>query len=198
MLPAHGQTFQRVFGSELEERSEWVAQTSDGGYVICGFAIDDSLVIRLDATGAFLWASILEGVGFNIANRVEQTSDGGFILAGESSTSPPGMGITLAKLDAGGALLWAHSYPGTSFAGGTHGQTAVDEASDGGFIVSGRLQGTGNASQAPVLMRTDSSGNLLWAKYYVDLPSGVNTYASFNAVPEVAIACTPPVVTSAG
>jgi len=115
VLPAHGQTFQRVFGSELEERSEWVAQTSDGGYIICGFAIDDSLVIRLDATGAFLWASILEGVGFNIANRVEQTSDGGFILAGESSTSPPGMGITLAKLDAGGALLWANSYPGMSF-----------------------------------------------------------------------------------
>ncbi len=31
VLPAQGQTFQRVFGSMLEERSEWVAQTSDGG-----------------------------------------------------------------------------------------------------------------------------------------------------------------------
>ena len=198
VLPAHGQTFQRVFGSELEERSEWVAQTSDGGYIICGFAIDDTLVIRLDATGAFMWASILEGVGFNIANRVEQTSDGGFILAGESSTSPPGMGITLAKLDSVGALLWANSYPGTSFAGGTHGQTAVDEATDGGFIVSGRLQGTGNASQAPVLMRTDSAGNLLWAKYYVDLQFGVNTYASFNDVHEVAVDGAAPLIVAAG
>ncbi|MHC4430115.1 MAG: hypothetical protein ACYS0D_16180 [Planctomycetota bacterium] len=198
-MPAAGQTFQRTFGTVGEERSEWVDQTSDGGYIICGFQVSDIYVVRLDASGALQWNSrIGAAVGFNIANRVQETGDGGFILAGETSTTPLGFGISLIKLNAAGAIQWRFAYPGTAFAGGTHGQTAVEETSDGGFIVSGRLQGTGNASQAPILIRTDANGNLLWAKYYVDLQYGVNTYASFNDVHEVRIPGAAPGFIAAG
>lgn len=190
---ASAQTFQRTFGTQLEERAEWVHQTADNGYVIAGWrGIDSGLphiyVLKLDAAGQLQWDRQFDGIGLDVPNRVEQTPDGGYILAGETTSSGAAfLGVSLVRLDAGGALLWSYAYPGTPFAGGSHGQTGlhqVRQSDEGGFILCGRLQQVGGTQQAPVLIRTDRDGNLLWVNYYRDLIFDDATFASFNDVHE--------------
>lgn len=179
------QTFQRVFGSEVEERSEWIEQTSDGGYIVAGWRENipegKAYVLKLDASGTLQWSYLIGGDGFQVAQRVVETDDG-YVFAGEKSVGAAGDGIWLFKLDLSGTLQWARSYAGTPFAGGSGGGTSLDIGLDGGFILAGRLQGIPQTSQAPLLIRTDAAGNLIWSKYYVDLTYGLNGYTSFNDV----------------
>lgn len=180
-----GQMFQHVIGTQLEERSEWVAQTADGGHVVAGVRPGDparALVMKLDGSGVVQWETLLGGSGPDIANRVLQTSDGGYVVAGETGSAGAAFGIALYKLDATGTLLWQRAFRGTAFAGGSGGGTALAQTADGGFVLAGRLQGTGNAQEAPVLIRTNANGALLWAWYYVDLTFGVDAFASFYDV----------------
>ena len=180
--PATAQMFQKSYGTPQEERSEWIIQTADGGYAICGFLITDTLVMRTDAGGNLLWTSRIGGEGFFNSTQMLETSDGGLVVAGEQSIDSSGLGVSLMKLDGSGNLQWAFAYPGTPFAGGTHGQTALRQTPDGGFILAGRIQAIPDVSQAPLLLRTDADGNLLWAKYYIDLQFQQETYGSFNDV----------------
>gem|GEM_PF-6566336 len=190
LLPAHldAQTFQKTFGTQREERAEWVQQTNDGGYVICGWRGADSAdphvyVLKLDAAGALQWDTQLNGAGIDVPTRILEVADG-YVLAGETNGNAVGFGISLLKLDLAGNLLWSFAYPGTPFAGGSHNQTWLELAgsADGGFILCGRLQGIQGIAQAPVLLRTDANGTLLWMKYYVDIRFNADTFASFADV----------------
>lgn len=85
-----------------------VQRTSDGGYIVAGYAgatIDplrmknapcrnpysgssnDMLVVKLDAAGNVAWYTFLGGTGSDIAQSVQQTSDGGYIVAGRASAT---------------------------------------------------------------------------------------------------------------
>ena len=189
---AGAQTFQSVYGTINEERAEWVDQTSDGGYIICGILNDPAgagvliQVLKLDSAGVIQWDTLLTGpTGVDIANRVVETVDGGYVLAGETSVSPGGNGILLLKLSSAGVFLWAHTYPGTPFAGGSAGGTALEQTSDEGFIMTGRMQGVPDAQQAFILIKTDVAGVLQWAYYYFDGTYGTDTFGSFYDVHEV-------------
>jgi len=59
-----------------------VQQTSDGGYIIAGDALGESLLIRTDVNGDTLWTIVGQGGGS--ANSVRQTMDGGYIVAGST------------------------------------------------------------------------------------------------------------------
>ncbi|MEM9412107.1 MAG: LamG domain-containing protein, partial [Planctomycetota bacterium] len=179
------QQFQRAIGTQQEERSEWIASTNDGGTVICGFqngSTTSAYVVKLDATGATQWDTLLLGTGIDIPNRVVQTADGGYALAGETSSGPAGFGISLIRLDASGNYLWSRCFDGTAFAGGSFGQTGLEETTDRGFILCGRKQQTAQAAQEGVLIRTDPNGNLMWERYYRDTRFDLNAFTSFADV----------------
>ncbi len=85
-----------------------VQRTSDGGYIVAGYAgatIDplrmknapcrnpysgssnDMLIVKLDAGGNVAWYTFLGESGSDIAQSVQQTSDGGYIVAGRASAT---------------------------------------------------------------------------------------------------------------
>lgn len=176
------QQFQRAYGTADDERPEWIANTNDGGFVMCGGRATGGdfriLVVKTDSTGALSWDTEIDSPGGDSAYRIEQTLDDGYILCGSTTGAGAGFGLSLIKLNSVGALQWAYAFPATP---GT-GPNALEEQADGGFLLASRLQATAHNAQAPVLVRTDQFGNLQWAYYYIDLRYGTTGFADFKDV----------------
>ncbi len=186
---AGAQQFQRVYGTSDDERPEWIANSSsDGGFIMCGVRATGNdfriLVVKTDSAGALSWDTEIDSPGGDAAYRIEQTLDGGYIMCGSTTGAGAGLGLSLIKLNSVGAIQWAFAFPASPWTG----PNALEEQADGGFLVASRLQVTQHNSQAPVLVRTDQFGNLLWMYYYVDLRYGIDGFTDFldvhsNGVP---------------
>lgn len=170
-LLSHSQTtFQRTYGTAGYERGYSVKQTSDGGYIVCGQIVtppSDSGVylIRLDTTGNILWNKIytVSQSSTNDGSAVKETFDGGFIIAGYSySYIDSTYNIHLIKTDAAGDTMW------TKIIGGTGQETAysVIQIADSGYVLTGSTSSFGAGEADVYLVRTNVSGNILWAKTY--------------------------------
>lgn len=92
----------------------------------------------------------------------EITSDGNYILVGNTTGSGPG-GMHLIKTNSTGDTLWARTFGGA--AGGEYG-LSVQETKDAGFIVSGSTHNFNTTGGDGYLVKTDSTGNVLWSKTY--------------------------------
>jgi hypothetical protein len=146
-----------------------VQQTSDGGYIVAGWTssfgagLDDIFLIKTDASGNIIWAKTYGGTGEDVAYSVQQTSDGGYIVAGYTfSFGAGGYDIFLIKTDASGNIIWAKTYGGT----GEDVAYSVQQTSDGGYIVAGYTFSFGAGGYDIFLIKTDASGNIIWAKTY--------------------------------
>jgi hypothetical protein len=102
------------------------------------------------------------GAYWDVAYSVQQTSDGGYILAGYTSSFSAGYyDILLIKTDASGNIIWAKTYGGTD----DDRAYSVQQTSDGGYIVAGGTESFGAGGDI-LLIKTDASGNIIWAKTY--------------------------------
>ncbi|MGE0481371.1 MAG: LamG domain-containing protein [Phycisphaerae bacterium] len=189
--PARAQ-WEAVYGVPDDDRSEWVIETSGGGFVHVGGRVDASgvssaYVIRTNSAGSILWERLVGATG-EWGHRVVQTQDGGFVVAGSTFfTGVNQYSILLFKLDGTGNLLWAYAYRGfPSDVGGLG--VGLTESRTGDLIVCARWQlfTTGFAQQAMVLFRTTPNGILQWHRSYRDLRYGANTFASLADVHELA------------
>ena len=154
-------------------------QTTDGGFVIAGYAFApassySAFVVKLSSTGQIQWQNLFtdKNSQYSAAYAVRQTPDGGYVVLGElyyyTSSTTTTTQMLVFKLDSTGTLVWQHAYTiGTDSYAETLGLT-----SDGGFILGG-LVSTSTAtsySSSVLLLKLDSTGNPQFAKTY--LPSG--------------------------
>ncbi|MDB4941014.1 MAG: repeat protein [Labilithrix sp.] len=79
---------------------------------------------------------------------------GGLLMGGRYDSDSMGWA---AKTDANGAILWAKTYSGIA-------PNAIAEANDGGIVLFGTSSISGGAKT--VIVRTDASGNVVFAKSY--------------------------------
>jgi ribosomal protein S11 len=70
--------------------------------------------------------------------------------------------IFLLKTDANGNIIWAKTYGGTGY----DEAYSVQQTSDGGYIVAGYTRSFGAGYDDVFLVKTDASGNIIWAKTY--------------------------------
>jgi hypothetical protein len=141
-------------------------QTTDGGYVVAGYAFAPAssynpFVVKLSSTGQIQWQHLFVDPNsqYSAAYAVRQTPDGGYVVAGEIYYNQ----ILVFKLDSTGTLVWQHAY-----AIGTNSYAqSLALTSDGGFILGGLTYTT---SSSVLLLKLDSTGNPQFAKTYV--PSG--------------------------
>ena len=120
------------FDGSGDDWSYSVQQTTDGGYIVCGYTraygvtYSDVWLIKTDSSGDTLWTKTFgRGVGY----CVQQTSDEGYIISG----SWPGHSII--RTDAAGDSLWSKSF-------WTHYNEHcyfVQQSSDGGYIITGAI-----------------------------------------------------------
>ncbi|MBN4051323.1 gliding motility-associated C-terminal domain-containing protein [bacterium AH-315-M05] len=160
------------YGGAGDDRGLYLQQTSDGGYIVAGNTTSfgaggwDAYVIKADANGDTLWTRTFGGTGEDHSCYVEQTSDGGYFVTGNTgSFGAGGQDVWLLKLDSSGTLLWANTYGGTGTEG-QHWDTKGQITPDGGFIISSHTTSFGAGLADVWLIRTDSTGNVLWSKTY--------------------------------
>jgi len=165
IIPLHnyGQTWEKTFGGPGYDIGYSVLQDNDGGYVITGSLITDSLLntqsvflIKTDSNGETLWAKTYEE-GNSQGFCVQQTTDGGYVISGSISydslvNTPIGY---LIKTDLNGDTLWTKIY--SEF----ESLLSVKQTTDGGYIISGA-----GSNALFVFSKTDSNGDTLWIKNY--------------------------------
>lgn len=158
--------FQKTYGGSGDNQGYCIQQTTDGGYIITGKSTSlgwaDILIIRTDASGDTLWTKAMGGTGYEVITSVRQTSDGGFILAGTYLPPPSISYALLMKMDSVGNILWTKAY-GNGF---TQEARCVQQTTDGGYILCGSVVVFGNTTNDFLLMKTDSTGSVMWSKYF--------------------------------
>jgi hypothetical protein len=163
-------SFQKQYAGTLSTISSSIIQTADGGYLIAGSTDNtpagngDIFLIKTDAFGDTLWTKIYDKLNSDdLANSVKQTPDGGYIIVsyiGNPGDSLLGR-ILLIRTDSNGDSLWTKSF---ATAGGES-ASAVNLTNDGGFVITGKSQEAGGPGKM-LLLKSDSTGNLLWCKSY--------------------------------
>jgi len=164
-------TFERTYGGKGNEGASSVQQTSDGGYIIAGTVKGinagpydyNVLVVKTDSLGDTLWTKTYGGEDMDCGTEVQQTSDDGYIIAGYTrSFGIGGLDVYLLKLNSSGDTLWTRTYGGTEEDAGF----SVQQTSDGGYIIAGSTYSFGVGVSDFYLLKTDSSGVMLWTRTY--------------------------------
>ncbi len=163
----------RTFGSPTigNQESCWarsLVQADDDGFFIAGYTEGfgstnfNYYLVRTNPLGDTLWTRTLSypNSGHDYAYSCLQTSDGNFVAFGRQGVF--NVDFYLSKWDDTGSLLWNKKYD----LGSNHDfGNSVDETSDGGFIMGGYTNANG-ATPEILVVRTDSTGTLQWAKKF--------------------------------
>ncbi len=173
----HGDTlWTRIYGEPglVDDVAYSVKQTSDGGYVICGYTgVDTGLdiyLLKTDANGNSIWARKYGGAGTEMGYSVLE-SNGGYIVAGFTNTfGPHPSNFYLLKVNYDGDTIWTKVH---DLGNDEHGRS-VQATSNGGYIIAGRTYLYGNSDVA--LVRTDSNGNVIWTKVFPKINHGDEAY----------------------
>jgi hypothetical protein len=159
-----------------------IQQTSDGGFVLVGYAIAPSenyspWIAKLSSIGQVQWTHVFVDPKsqYSSAYSVRQTADGGYLVGGEVSYAVTSTyteaEITVFKLDSTGAMVWQHDYA----AGVDAYFQSVALTSDGGAIVSGTVDtqtatAYSSYTSSVLLLKLDSTGKVQFSETI--LPSG--------------------------
>lgn len=140
----------REFQGILELTS--IKPTSDGGYIIGGSNGSQPILLKTDAAGTEEWRSAYSGLGLSRSASAQQTLDGGYILTGNALAETAATALLLLKTDALGIIEWNKIYGAGDGADGR----SVQQTSDGGFII------TGKVNEDIWLIKTDSEGRTVF------------------------------------
>lgn len=161
--------WQKVYAGANPSENRGIQQTRDGGYIIAcsamvnGFDSSNIYLLKIDASGNLTWKKTYGGTKYAVATAVQQTSDGGYIVTGGISPyPPPGWHVYLLKTDSSGNQMWNSTFGGAKEDFGS----SVQQTRDGGYIIAGDTSSFGAGGYDVYLIKTDSSGKLIWQKTY--------------------------------
>ena len=89
--------WQKAFGGSESESALSIKKTTDGGYIVTGFAnstngdvtgnhgLTDVWILKFSSSGTLQWQKAIGGEGNESSYSIQPTTDGGYILAGYAS-----------------------------------------------------------------------------------------------------------------
>jgi hypothetical protein len=155
----------RTFGGQTDDVATCVIQTSDGGYAVAGYWLEDdssedALLVKTDSLGNVEWNRTYGGAGGESIYSVVQTSEGGYALAGVSTSySDEGKpDFWLVKTDPNGIMEWNKTYTEQN----TDCAKSLIQTSDGGYTLAGFVRQAIIAPSDVWVIKVDSAGNSVW------------------------------------
>lgn len=164
--------WEKAYGTQLNDRICSIRTTSDNNVIIVGNMCNadadenDIWVMKCDSDGNILWE---ERFGWELteeARGIDETADDGYIIAGKSDSFSSGdvdnQNALLIKFTAENQVSWMRIYGGME----------DDEASiilvtdDGDLVFGGNTFSFGAGDSDFWLVKTDSEGEIIWAKAY--------------------------------
>jgi hypothetical protein len=109
-----------------------------------------------------LWSKLYGGPGNDIGYWLDLTDDGGFVITGSYSLGIGNTDLYLIKTGEDGDTMWTKIYGGPYYDAGRW----VCQTSDHGFFVAGLASPNSNTEWDICVLKTDSSGNILWNYTY--------------------------------
>ncbi len=171
--------FQKTYGAANNEYAHDVKQTSDGGYIFCGYTysfgagLTDVYLVKTDEYGDVQWTKTYGGTVADFGFSIMQTNDGGYIITGNTTSFGNGASdVYLIKVDVNGVLQWSKAYGSAVDDKGW----SVQQTADGGYLILGQTSGYGAGSTDMYLLKVDANGNLLWTHTY----GGVNSDEGYS------------------
>ncbi len=158
----------KTFGGDIDNEYGYSGQqTSDGGYIISGIASSfndyagDVYLIKLNSAGEIQWSNTYGASGYEGGYFVQQTTDGGYIVIGQTPAfGGGGFDLYLLKLNSVGDISWTKTFGGSGLELGF----AVQQTTDGGYILSGQIDSYGAGFGDVFLVKTDANGTATWKK----------------------------------
>ena len=125
------------------------------------------------------WSRTFGGSGDDWANAIQQTSDGGYIVVGSTNSNDgdvagirgwfaSGRDAWVIRLDANGDIVWQRTLGGS----GGDSVRAVQQTTDGGFIVAGHYESSGGFFSGNQnnpngwVVKFDADGRVEWQRSY--------------------------------
>jgi len=159
----------KTYGGNAIEEAHSVHQTTDGGYIIGGYTESfsagqyDGYLIRTDSKGEILWTKTFGRNHEDIIRSVQQTLDDEFIIAGWTKSYGAGDNdFWLIKINSSGDTLWTRTFGGAVDDRGLF----VNRTFDDGYVLTGITKSFGVGDFDVWLIKTNSSGDVLWTKTY--------------------------------
>jgi len=112
------------------------------------------------STSFNVWLKTIGGEKSDFINSIQQTSDGGYIAVGRTSSFGFDYDAFIVKLDSSGNISWSKTIGGTNY----DVAYSVQQTSDGGYIVIGDITSFETLKSNILIVKLDSSGNILWSK----------------------------------
>lgn len=169
----------KVMGGTNTDQFYGMGKTNDGGYIITGstftnsFGSSDIWLVKINTAGDTLWTRQYGKATEDAGNTVIQTSDGGYMITGDLHLDLQAVkhNSCLLKTDSQGNMQWVKTYGST---GGREFGWDIKETGNG-YLLLGSTGFFGNGGGGDMLaVRTDTSGNMKWAKAY-----GTSTFDDF-------------------
>jgi len=151
-----------------------VINQSDGGYLMLAVGELDWLVrtrysqrvttlIKTNDTGGVEWSYFYFHQNYRVSEipyNMTISKKGGYLVSGyeQYDTNAATIGFFIKKIDGSGALVWSKNF--SNSANYTVNPYSIIELPDGSIYACGNYDGL------PILIKFNSSGQLLWAKIY--------------------------------
>lgn len=149
--------------------------TEKGNTSLTAHGVGEFWGTKIDPKGHLQWRGYFGGTNNDRAHAVVQADDGGFVLSGFTESDDYDVSDTrgsydfwVVKVDRNGNLLWERSFGGT----GIEISQDITKTDDGGYVVAGHTFSSNtdisknNGESDMWLVKTDSTGNLVWEKSY--------------------------------
>jgi hypothetical protein len=166
---------EKLFKTDPEGNEQWtrtyehvyfnnMAKTKDGGCILAG---SNFWLGKIDSLGTLQWNETYGVLGYDQAFSVIQTSDGGYAVLGVEGNSltyvsNPRNDFWLVKTDSMGNIQWNKTYGGR----GDNVGNSVIQTKDGGYMLAGSTNAYGEGGRDALIIKTDSTGNMIWNKTY--------------------------------
>ena len=161
-------TFMKNIGGGKFERALFLTQTSDKGYLACGYSnsfssSNDMYLVKTDAQGNLLWQKNYGGHKLDMGWSVLELKDKGYLLHGCTlSKDTTNQDIYLLRLDKSGNIIWQKTYGSKKDERTTHLLTLFD----GNYLLIGERIIQDTVDRDSYLLKLDTTGNIIWEKTF--------------------------------